>query len=197
MHLRFPWGSALNLEVIEEYLWQNKVDILAVVHHETSPGMLNPLDAIGQLTASHGVVLLVDCASIAGAESIDMERDNIAFCQASSSKAIASYPGLSFVVGRVDEFDKLATARARTSYPNQHTFFTFARNRSQTPNTPAVPLFHTLDRALENILVETTKGRRSIIRPKAMGLREELRQQSISYRRPIFCAKSPNLGPVG
>jgi len=181
MHLRFPWGSPLDLGVIDEHLRQNPVDVLAVVHHETSSGMLNPLGAIGQLATSHRVMLLVDCVSSAGAESIDMERDNIAFCSASSSKAIGAYPGLSMVIGRVDEFEKLATARARTSYLNLHTFFTFARERSQTPNTPAVPLFHALDKALGNILVETVAGRRAATRRRAMRLRTGMRALGLTF----------------
>jgi len=181
VHLRFPWGSALDLTVIDEHLRQNPVDVLAVVHHETSSGMLNPLEAIGKLAASHDVALLVDCVSSAGAESIDMERDNIAFCSASSSKAIGSYPGLSFVIGRIDEFEKLATARSRTSYLNLHTFFTFARDRSQTPNTPAVPLFYALDQALENILAETVAGRRAAIRRTATRLREGMQTLGLTF----------------
>ena len=49
----------------------------------------------------------VDCVSSAGAEVIDMEKYQIAFCSSSSSKAIASYPGLSFVVEKIEEFEKL------------------------------------------------------------------------------------------
>lgn len=105
--LQFPWGDSIDLEIVNTYLQSHRVDFIALVHHETSSGMLNPLAAIGALARANGAVLLVDCVSSVGAESIDMERDNIAFCSSSSSKAIGSYPGLSFVIGKTDEFEKL------------------------------------------------------------------------------------------
>ena len=87
-----------------------------MVHHETSSGMLNPLGGIGALSKANGSVLFVDCVSSAGAETIDMEKDNIAFCSSSSSKAIGSYAGLSFVIGETVEFEKLKNLPVKTSY---------------------------------------------------------------------------------
>ena len=179
--LRFPWGEPLDLQVIDDYLQGHPIDIIALVHHETSSGMLNPLAAIGRLAAANNAFLVVDCVSSAGAETIDMERDNIAFCSASSSKAIASYPGLSFVVGKTAEFKKLAALPAKTAYLNLHKFFTFATERSQTPNTPAVPLFYALDQALTNILGETVVGRRAKILRTATQLRKGMTKLGLSF----------------
>ena len=179
--LKFPWGAALDLDVIDNYLRDHQIDVMAVAHHETSSGMLNPLAAIGSLAKTHNAILLVDCVSSAGAEAIDMERDNIAFCSASSSKAIGSYPGLSFVIGKKPEFEKLAALPAKTTYLNLHKFFQFATQRSQTPNTPAVPLFYALDAALANILIESVPGRRAKILRTATRLREGMTKLGLRY----------------
>ncbi|MFT7602013.1 MAG: 2-aminoethylphosphonate-pyruvate transaminase [Acidimicrobiales bacterium] len=179
--LTFPWGTALDLNVIDNYLRDHRIDVIAVAHHETSSGMLNPLAAIGSLAKSHNAILLVDCVSSAGAEAIDMERDNIAFCSASSSKAIGSYAGLSFVIGKRDEFEKLAALPAKTAYLNLHKFFQFATQRSQTPNTPAVPLFYALNQALANILIETVPGRRAKILRTATRLRKGMTKLGLTY----------------
>lgn len=179
--LEFPWGAVLDLELIDNYLRRHHVDVIVVAHHETSSGMLNPLAAIGSLARSHGAILLVDCVSSAGAEAIDMERDNIAFCSASSSKAIGSYPGLSFVIGKRTEFEKLAMLPAKTVYLNLHKFYEFATQRSQTPNTPAVPLFFALDEALANILSETVPGRRANILRTAKRLRKGMTKLGLTF----------------
>ena len=71
--LRFPWGELLDLAVVHDYLEHHQVDVIAVAHHETSSGMLNPLEAIGAMALANGSMLLVDCVSSAGAEHIDME----------------------------------------------------------------------------------------------------------------------------
>ena len=179
--LKFAWGAALDLDVIDDYLRDHPIDVIAVAHHETSSGMLNPLAAIGSLAKTHNAILLVDCVSSAGAEAIDMERDNIAFCSASSSKAIGSYAGLSFVIGNRDEFEKLAALPAKTAYLNLHKFFQFATQRSQTPNTPAVPLFYALDKALANILIETVAVRRANILRTATRLRSGMTRLGLTY----------------
>ena len=179
--LTFPWGEPLDLAAVDLYLQANEIDVIAVAHHETSSGMLNPLASIGALARRHKATLLVDCVSSAGAESIDMERDNIAFCSASSSKAIGSYPGVSFVIGRRVEFEKLASLPAKTGYLNLHTFFLFATERSQTPNTPAVPLFYALDVALANILDETVAVRRAKILHTATTLRTGMTDLGLTF----------------
>jgi 2-aminoethylphosphonate-pyruvate transaminase len=161
--IQFPWGEPIDLASVGTYLQSHRIDFIALAHHETSSGMLNPLGAIGALARVNGSVLLVDCVSSAGAESIDMERDNIAFCSSSSSKAIGSYPGLSFVIGKTHEYEKLKTLPAKSAYLNLYKFFEFAIGRSQTPNTPAVPLLFALDQALANILTEGVRHRRAKI----------------------------------
>lgn len=176
-----PWGESLDLRAIDAYLQVHQIDFIALVHHETSSGMLNPLPAIGDLAKSHGAVLLVDGVSSVGAESIDMERDNIAFCSSSSSKAIGSYPGLSFVVGKTPEFEKLEGLPAKSFYLNLYNFFKLATGRSQTPNTPSVPLFYALDQALGNILSESVPGRRSKILRIATMLRQGMTELGLTF----------------
>jgi 2-aminoethylphosphonate-pyruvate transaminase len=179
--LRFPWGEQLDSVVIDQYLHEHTIDVIAVVHHETSSGMLNSLAEIGKLAQAHGATLLVDCVSSAGAEAIDMERDHIAFCSASSSKAIGSYPGLSFVIGKTAEFKKIAELPPKTTYLNLYKFFAFATERSQTPNTPAVPLFYALDEALAEILSETVVARRAKILRKATKLRKGMSKLGLTF----------------
>lgn len=179
--LQFPWGESLDLEVIDAYLQDHPIDVIALAHHETSSGMLNPLAAIGALAEANGSVLLVDCVSSAGAEAIDMERDNIAFCSSSSSKAIGSYPGLSFVVGKTAEFEKLGSLPVKSGYLNLYKFYEFATGRSQTPNTPAVALFFALDQALANILSETVVERRAKILRTATTLRKGMTKLGLTF----------------
>ncbi len=169
--LESAWGEALNLEKVEAYLKQHDIDIVMMVHHETSSGMLNPLQEIGELAKANGAMLVVDCVSSAGAEVIDMEKCHIAFCSSSSSKAIGSYSGLSFVIGRTEEFEKLKDLPVKTTYLNLYKFYDFIKNLSQTPNTPAVHLFFALEQALENILNEGVSTHYANIKQKANLLR--------------------------
>jgi len=179
--LEFPWGEIVDADVVDKYLQLHHVDVIAMVHHETSTGMLNPLDAIGALAKANGSIFVVDCVSSAGAETIDMEKDNISFCSSSSSKAIGSYAGLSFVVGESAEFEKLRNQPVNCGYLNLYKFYEFVQTRSQTPNTPAVPLFFALEQALINILNEGVKNRHVQVKRKASLLRKGMLELGFNF----------------
>jgi 2-aminoethylphosphonate-pyruvate transaminase len=179
--LEFPWGTPLDLGVVEAFLQRQHIDVIAMVHHETSSGMLNSLEDIGALSKSNRALFVVDCVSSAGAEPIDMERDNIGFCSSSSSKAIGSYAGLSFIIGETDEFENLKTLPVKSAYLNLYKFYDFIKNHSQTPNTPAVPLFYALEQALTNILKEGVVARHAKIKRKATLLREGMSKLGLNF----------------
>jgi 2-aminoethylphosphonate-pyruvate transaminase len=179
--LEFPWGRRLELDVIDAFVKQHQIDVIAMVHHETSSGMLNPLDDIGELAKANSSVLFVDCVSSAGAEIIDMEKNNISFCSSSSSKAIGSYAGLSFVIGKTVEFEKLKNLPVKTSCLNLYKFYEFLKTKSQTPNTPAVPLFYALEQALINILEEGVANRHATVRRKAEILRQGMLKLGLKF----------------
>jgi len=170
--LKFSWGKRFDFEKIESYLERNKIDIVVMVHHETSSGMLNSLEKVGALSKAHGALFIVDCVSSAGAEKIDMEKCHIAFISSSSSKAIASYAGLSFVIGKTIEFEKLKNLPIKTGYLNLYKFYHFIKTVSQTPNTPAVPLFYALEQALDNILNKGVSNHYASLQGKAAFLRK-------------------------
>jgi 2-aminoethylphosphonate-pyruvate transaminase len=179
--IEMPWGIAFDIPQIATYLATHKINVVAMVHHETCSGMLNPLTQIGALVKASGALFVVDGVSSVGAEVIDMEACNIAFVSSSSSKALGSYPGLSFVVGRKKQFKRLKHHAAKTTYLNLATFYTFLKTHSQTPNTPAVPLFFALDQALADILSEGVLKRYARIRARADLLRNGMRRLNLDF----------------
>lgn len=176
-----PWGQSFDLREIGTYLQRHSIDVVAMAHHETCSGMLNPLAGIGALAKAHGAIFIVDGVSSVGAEVVDMEGCNIAFCSSSSSKAIGSYPGLSFVIGQKAQFERIKLHQAKTSYLNLATFYEFLKVRSQTPNTPAVPLFFALEQALINILKEGVTKHFAKIRGRADLLRLGMRRLNLKF----------------
>jgi len=179
--LKFDWGEQFNLEKIDTYLKNNKVDIISMVHHETSSGMLNPIEKIGELSRIYNTMFIVDCVSSAGAELIDIEKCNISFCSSSSSKAIGSYSGISFVIGKKQEFEKLKDMPVKTTYLNLYKFYHFINTASQTPNTPAVHLFFAFEQALLNILEEGVSNRHKHIKNLANILREGMEKLDLKF----------------
>lgn len=73
---------------------------LAIVHCETTTGMLNPLEEVAELCLRHGIRLIVDAMSSFGGIPIDMGRLGIEFLISSANKCIQGVPGFGFVIAR-------------------------------------------------------------------------------------------------
>ncbi|HXZ84025.1 MAG TPA: 2-aminoethylphosphonate aminotransferase [Myxococcota bacterium] len=144
------WGGALELDSVERALDANPgVSHLGVVHHETTTGRLNRLDALGALCRRRGVQLLVDAVSSFGAEEIDFEGWGLAACAATGGKCLHGVPGLGFVVARRD-------ALAAACRPARSVYLDLAlhhaeQDRGGTPFTPGLPAFYALAEALREL----------------------------------------------
>jgi len=73
---------------------------VAVVHCETTTGIINPIEEIGRAVRRHEKSYFVDSMSAFGAVSFDMEKCGIDFMVSSANKCIEGVPGFSFAICR-------------------------------------------------------------------------------------------------
>jgi 2-aminoethylphosphonate-pyruvate transaminase len=73
---------------------------VAVVHCETTTGILNPIEALGQVARKHRKIFVVDAMSSFGAAPIDFAACGIDFLISSANKCVEGVPGFSFVFCR-------------------------------------------------------------------------------------------------
>lgn len=99
-----------NLSDIEKALAADggKHTHVAVVHSETTSGIINDIEGVGGLARAFGRSLIVDAMSSFGGLPIDFERANIDFLVTSSNKCVEGIPGFSLVIAR-----KTALARCK------------------------------------------------------------------------------------
>ncbi|WP_022666377.1 2-aminoethylphosphonate--pyruvate transaminase [Desulfospira joergensenii] len=77
-----------------------KISHVAVVHCETTTGMLNPVDTISEIVHRFNKVFIVDAMSSFGGVPMDMAGLNIDFLISSANKCIQGVPGFGFVIAR-------------------------------------------------------------------------------------------------
>jgi len=75
---------------------------LAVVHCETSTGIINPVKEIGQVVRRFGRRYFVDAMSSFGAVPLDLAGCNIDYLVSSANKCIEGVPGFGFILARRD-----------------------------------------------------------------------------------------------
>jgi 2-aminoethylphosphonate-pyruvate transaminase len=73
---------------------------VAMVHCETTTGILNPINRAGQVTKARGRVFIVDAMSSFAAIPIDFAAAGIDYLISSANKCIEGVPGFSFVIAR-------------------------------------------------------------------------------------------------
>lgn len=179
--LRVEWGEELDLTALERRLAEQPAAMVAMVHHETSTGLLNPVREVGQLCRRYGAKFFVDAVSSFAADPLNMEDCGITFLTTSSGKALAGYPGLSFVLGNNEQFGQLADYPVRNHYLHLPRYYEASLNDGQTPNTPAVSLVATLHQSLREILREGLDAHYARLQQLSAYLRSELAARDL-YR---------------
>ena len=99
--LDFSETGPIDLEVVERKLRTDAaLTHMAVVHCETTTGMLNPLYEIGEIAARHGCIFIVDAMSSFGGIPLDMKLARADYLVSSANKCIQGTPGFGYVVAQ-------------------------------------------------------------------------------------------------
>ena len=75
---------------------------VAMVHSETTSGILNDIEAVGKVVKEKGRVFIVDAMSSFGGVDIPVKDWGIDFIISSANKCIQGVPGFSFIIARRD-----------------------------------------------------------------------------------------------
>lgn len=158
--LEESWTEPIDVSLVRAALSAlPDVDALAVVHHETTTGLLNPLAEIAEAAAEAGVRTVVDAISSFGVEEIDLGA-GIDFLTCSSNKCLHGLPGAAFVL-----VSPPGARRARSVEPSSVALdlctYLDGEASGSPPYTPAIPALASLDVALDRALAEGIEGRRA------------------------------------
>jgi 2-aminoethylphosphonate-pyruvate transaminase len=107
VELIYDENEAPDLLEIESTLMKNPlISHVAVIHCETTTGLLNPIEEIGYIVSSYNKAYIVDAMSSFGGYDINMKALNISYLISSSNKCIEGIPGFSYVLAQRSELEK-------------------------------------------------------------------------------------------
>jgi 2-aminoethylphosphonate-pyruvate transaminase len=135
-----------------------EVSHVAVVHHETTSGLLNPVEAVAEVAAAAGRRVIVDAMSSLFGEPLDVGRAGIDFVTASANKCLQGIPGVSFVLARRMALEALRGRPPRSVYLDLFNHWA-TQEQDNTPFTPAVQVLHALREALLELEEEGVASR--------------------------------------
>lgn len=130
-----------------------RVTHVAVVHCETTSGILNPVEAVAEVCAAHGRALIVDAMSAFGALPLDARRLRFDAVVASSNKCLEGVPGMGFVIVRREALERANGNSASLSLDLEEQWRGLERN-GQWRFTPPTHVLAALDQALDEHVAE-------------------------------------------
>lgn len=153
--------DAIDLDALERFIRTapSPISHLAVVHHETTTGLLNDVNAIGELCARYRIDLIVDAMSSFAAIPLQMKEMNISFMASSSNKNIQGMAGVSFVIADKNKLDSLKNKKPRNYYLNLYAQHKYFSEHLQMRFTPPVQTLYALKQAIEELKQEGVEQR--------------------------------------
>jgi 2-aminoethylphosphonate-pyruvate transaminase len=132
---------------------QPEITGVAVVHCETTTGILNPIEEIGRVVHRHRKVYVVDSMSAFGGIAFDLTSSRADFLVSSANKCLGSVPGISFVLCRRGELER-TRGWARTLSLDLHDQWRYMEDTGQFRFTPPTHVLLALRRALAELTAE-------------------------------------------
>jgi 2-aminoethylphosphonate-pyruvate transaminase len=154
--IALPFGedAAVDAAAIDAMLAREpRITHVALVHLETSAGILNPLDAIAAVCRRHGKRLIVDAMSSFGALPIALAGSGIDALISASGKCLEGVPGMGFAIVRRDALDACA-GNARSLALDLHDQYAYLRRTGQWRFTPPTHVVAALRAALDQYRAE-------------------------------------------
>jgi len=90
-----PWGQIFDPDQVEDALGEGMAKLVAIVHAETSTGVLQPLEEISDIAHRGGALLLVDAVTSLGGVELKVDQWDIDACYSGTQKCLSCPPGLS------------------------------------------------------------------------------------------------------
>jgi 2-aminoethylphosphonate-pyruvate transaminase len=175
VHLRYAWGDPVQAADVARVFEQHPdISVVAMTHHETSVGLLNPVREVGAICRHHDALLLVDAVSSLGAEDLDVVRDNVDVCWGSANKCLHAISGVGFLCVSPRVWARIQSIKPRSYYLDLKRYRKYMEELAQTPFTPAVSNYFALDQACSEFLADGHAGRLAMYRERNARLRSGL-----------------------
>jgi alanine-glyoxylate transaminase / serine-glyoxylate transaminase / serine-pyruvate transaminase len=150
------WGTALDAQNFKSALAKKQYKIVALVHAETSTGVLQPLEDVAKLVHESGALLLVDAVTSLGGAPLRVDELGIDACYSGTQKCLGCPPGLSPVTlnDRALETVRRRKTKVQSWYLDLSMIEKYWGNERVYHHTAPISMNYALHEALRIVLEE-------------------------------------------
>jgi alanine-glyoxylate transaminase / serine-glyoxylate transaminase / serine-pyruvate transaminase len=194
-----PVTAAMIRHALEEHPGARAV---CVVHHETSVGVLNEVEAIARIARDHGALMIVDGISAVGGVPFDMDAWGVDLCVTVANKCIGGPIGVAPVAAGSRAIEALGDGRTKAAgwYLNLATWKKFADEWGgwhPHPTTVPTNVIEAFDVALSGLLEEGVEHRWRRLARARDRVREGLEEMGFSMLSPLATASPVTTAAYG
>jgi len=160
--LAYEWGEAVKPADIREELETSDehYDVVACVMNESSTGVRNPVEEIGDVVDSYpDTYFVVDAVSCLGGDYVDIDAHGIDVIFASTQKAFAMPPGLAVCVVSDEAYERELGKDEASWYGGFQRCLDYYDRKGQTHSTPAIPIMLAYRKQMKYMLEEGHEAR--------------------------------------
>lgn len=179
---RLEWGTLPDLAELEERIKSPQIGGIYLVHHETTTGLLNPLQDVALLAKRYDKLVLSDTISSVAGEYLDFGW-GIDAVLGTANKCFRGVPGVSFAIISKDLL-AIARKRDRRTYYSDLLTHQERELKDETPFTPPVHALFAFREALREILDEGVENRIAHYRDISKLLRAGLKDLGLKLFLP-------------
>lgn len=136
-----------------------KFSSIAMVHHETTSGLLNPMKEMGKIAKANNCTYILDAMSSFAGMVFDIKEEGVDYMVSSSNKCIQGMPGISFVIAKREELEKIKNYPKRTVYLDLYKQFESLEKKAQMQFTVPIQTMYALRQAIDEFLDEGAEQR--------------------------------------
>jgi alanine-glyoxylate transaminase/serine-glyoxylate transaminase/serine-pyruvate transaminase len=156
------WGRPIAPEQVRDALKRDAaIRLVALVHAETSTGVLQPLAEIRDVVRERGAFFLVDAVTSLAGHPVEVDRNGVDICYSGTQKAVAAPPGLSPMTfsERAVEHARKRERRVQSYYLDVALFEQYWGSAQFYHHTPPVNFYYALLEALRMVEEEGLEAR--------------------------------------
>ena len=180
-----PWGQAIDPDDVARAAKGQSFKLLAIVHAETSTGVLQDLSPFRSIADSCGALLLVDAVTSLGGVPVEVDRMGIDAVYSGTQKCLSCPPGLS-PVSFSERAERVITTRktpVQSWYFDLNLIGRYFGGERVYHHTAPVNMIFALHEALRIVLEEGLEARYARHRAQAAALRDGL--ESLGLELPV------------
>jgi alanine-glyoxylate transaminase/serine-glyoxylate transaminase/serine-pyruvate transaminase len=180
-----PWGKAIDPDDVAKAAKTREFKVLAVVHAETSTGVLQDLSPFRGIADSCGAMLLVDAVTSLGGVPVEVDRLGIDAVYSGTQKCLSCPPGLSPVSFSERATEVLSTRKTpvQSWYFDLNLIGRYFGDERVYHHTAPVNMIVALHEALRLVLEEGLEARYARHREQALLLHRGL--EALGLELPV------------